>query len=286
MAATNYVTTPDGRQVTLDRYRYELQIQQEAAMRHVDTLIGQQASTIASVGASLGQQEYGGLLRSVLPALIDDYGKINATAAIQYYDQIRTAWLETYGTEARNQAGRSAVRAQATRAAVAQTQGALAVAQGYAAQYADDYNVIAKSDTVVNYAMKVRATQGHAPSVEAMANALTREVAMYHRDTILFNSALDRGVYRVQRVAQAGACDFCRLMALGSTRGTVRTSTYAANFHNNCQCTITPLFKGESPVRPDYYDEFEAEYEQASASGGSASDILTNWRGIIAAKAS
>lgn len=282
MAETRYVTTEDGRRITFERYRYEQQLAQEAAMRQVDALIGEQSAAIAGLGANLAQQEYGGLLRSVLPSLIDDYGRINATAAIEYYNNVRNQWLATYGDEARTQASRGAVRAQATRAATAQTQGALAVAQGYAAQYADDYDAIGKASTVINHVMKVRAQEGQTASVEAMRNALTREVAMYHRDTILFNSALDRNVYRVQRVAQAGACDFCRLMALGSTRGTVRTSTYAARFHNNCQCTITPLFRGESPVRPDYYDQFEAEYEQASANGGSASTILANWRGIIA----
>lgn len=273
-------------QRSLARYRYEQQRQQEAAMRRVDVLIGEQSATIASVGATLPQQEYGGFLRSVLPSLIDEYGKINATAAIQYYNNIRNQWLTTYGEQARTQASRSAVRAQATRAAVAQTQGALAVAQGYAARYADDYDALGKASTVINHVMKVRAKEGQNASVEAMRNALTREVAMYHRDTILFNSALDKSVDRVQRVAQAGACDFCRLMALGSTRGTVRTSTYAARFHNNCQCTITPLFKGESPVRPDYYDQFEAEYEEASANGGSAATILANWRGTLADQSS
>jgi hypothetical protein len=272
-----YVTTDDGRRITYDRWRYEEGVKQEAVIKNVNTLIASQASNAVSVGAQFGQQEYGGLLRSVIPTLLDQFGMVNAQAAVDYYNQTSIEWLKANGEAARQQAGRGNVNLQASRYAAARTQGALAVAQGYSAQFADTYDVVAKTDAVVNFAMKVRATQGHGPSVEAMSNALTREVAMYHRDTILFNSALDKNVAGVQRVAQAGACDFCKLMALGSTRGKVRVSSYAARFHANCHCTIQPLFKGEAPIRPDYYNTFEAEYEQASAQGGSAKDILAKW---------
>jgi hypothetical protein len=79
-------------------------------------------------------------------------------------------------------------------------------------------------------------------------------------------------------------------MALGSTRGKVRTSSYAARFHANCHCTIQPLFKGEKPVRPDYYDAFEDEYDVATSgwngtSVSKADQLLANWREIQAAKA-
>lgn len=280
----NYVTTADGRRITYERWKYEQTVAQEAAMRQVNDLITAEAAAAANVGAGFDQSEFGALLRSIVPQLLDQYGRVNATAALQFYDAQRTQWAETYGPAASQMAGRGNVRAQGSRYAVATTQSALAVSQGYAAQYADDYRRAAKADSVINYAMRVRQSSGHAPSVTAMNNALTREVAMYHRDTVLFNAGLDPFVNRVQRVAQAKACEFCRLMALGSTNGTVRTSTYAVKFHSHCHCTIQPLFDGDQPVRPDHYDEFEKEYAQASKGGGSSQDILANWRGITKAK--
>lgn len=273
-----YVTTADGRRITYERWKYEQTVAQEAAMRQVNDLITAEAAAAANVGAGFDQSEFGALLRSIVPQLLDQYGRVNATAALQFYDAQRAQWLETYGDSARQMAGRGNVRAQGTRYATARTQSALAVSQGYAAQYADDYRRAAKADSVINYAMRVRQSSGHAPSVTAMNNALTREVAMYHRDTVLFNAGLDPFVNRVQRVAQAKACEFCRLMALGSTNGTVRTSTYAVKFHSHCHCTIQPLFDGDQPVRPDYYDEFEKQYAEASKSGGSSQDILAKWR--------
>jgi GNAT superfamily N-acetyltransferase len=274
----SYVTTADGRRITYERWKYEQTVAQEAAMRQVNDLITAEAAAAANVGAGFDQSEFGALLRSIVPQLLDQYGRVNATAALQFYDAQRTQWAETYGPAASQMAGRGNVRAQGSRYAVATTQSALAVSQGYAAQYADDYRRAAKADSVINYAMRVRQSSGHAPSVTAMNNALTREVAMYHRDTVLFNAGLDPFVNRVQRVAQAKACEFCRLMALGSTNGTVRTSTYAVKFHSHCHCTIQPLFDGDQPVRPDYYDEFEKQYADASKSGGSSQDILANWR--------
>jgi hypothetical protein len=273
-----YVTTEDGRRITYARWRYEEQVKQEAVLKQVNDLITQQATAVVSVGANLDLQEYGGLLREVIPTLLDQFGNINAQAAIDYYNAMQIEWLKTYGDQARSMASRGNVNRAASRNAAARTQGALQVAQGYTATFADTYDVVSKTDAVVNFAMKVRATQGHAPSVDAMNNALTREVAMYHRDTVLFNAALDPYVSRVQRVAQSSACEFCRLMALGSNNGKVRVSTYAVKFHDHCHCTIQPLFEGEAPVRPDYYDSFEAQYLDASSGGGSAKEILSNMR--------
>lgn len=274
---SKFVTTADGRRITYARWKYEQSRQQEAVLRQVNDLITNEAANAVAAGASLGQQEYGAFLRDlVVPNLLDKYGTINATAAIQFYDQSRTQWEELYSSASTG--GRDARRSASSRFARARTQGAINAAQGYAAQFADTYDVIGKTDTVVNFAMKVRSKSGQAPSVAAMNNALTREVASYHRDTILFNSALDPYVQRVQRVAQASACEFCRLMALGSTNGKVRTSTYAVKFHSHCHCTIQPLFDGEQPVRPDYYDKFEKQYAEASKSGGSAKSILAKWR--------
>jgi hypothetical protein len=281
VAETKFVTTEDGRRITYARWQYEQQIKQEAVIRQVNDLITDSATGIVRTAADLGQQEYGAFLRSVIPELLDQYGKVNATAAIDYYTQMREQWSELYGDAARRQIGRDAVRSAEQRYAAAITGAKINVAknaEAFAATYAPTYDVASKTDAVMNFAMKVRSKYGHEASVEAMNNALTREVAMFHRDTVLFNSAIDPYVNRVQRVAQATACEFCRLMALGSREGKVRVSTYAAKFHDHCHCTIQPLFEGDEPVRPDYYDQFEKQYADASKGNTSAKDILTAWR--------
>lgn len=273
----------DGRKLTYDRYRYELAIRNQHTLEQVNTLAMDEGRSVVSVAADFTQQEYGGLLRGVIPQLLDKYGNINATAALSYYEQARRAW---YDKKAYNSAGRDANRTRSQRYAAAVTQGGIRkasiTAAEYKAVYADTYDLVGKTDAIVNYAMKVRATSGHMPSVAAMENALTREVAAYHRDTVLFNAGLDKSVSKVQRVAQAKACEFCRMMALGSTNGTVRLSDYAAKFHSHCHCTIQALFEGDKPIRPDYYDQFEAEYLKAkhetNGTNAGFKQTLENWR--------
>lgn len=279
----NLVTTRDGRQVTYARYRYEETIKQERILAQVNTLMLDQTTPALSVGRDMAQQEYGGLLRTLVPQFVDQFGNLNATAAIQFYDDLELGWLQANGESARLRAGRKNVVKQARRYATARTASAIALAgmdaKTFQAVYAKDYELASKSERVIGWAMKQRALNGHDASVSAMNNALTREVASYHRDTVLFNAGLDENVHRVQRVAQANACSFCRMMALGSTDGSVRTSSYAVKFHDHCHCTIQPLFAGESPVRPDYYDDFEKQYKEArdNAGSGKARDILRSW---------
>lgn len=277
-----YVLTKDGRRITYARWQYEEALKQQATLAQVNDLITSQATTLANVGADFAQQEYGGYLRTIIPNLLDNFGNVNAQAAINYFDEARTEWYKAYGSEASRQVSRSSVAAREKRFAAAKTQGAYRVgtmaADEFVAEFLPTYKTLEKSEAVIGFAMKIRAKSGHAPSVVAMNNALTREVASYHRDTVLFNSALDPFVSRVQRVAQATACEFCKLMALGSDSGKVRVSTYAVKFHSHCHCTIQTIWEGEDPVRPDYYDKFEEEYLAAAGEGRSAKETLEQWR--------
>lgn len=283
-----YVTTADGRRITYTRWKYEETLRQQNNLANVEQVLTAQATTLANVGASMAQQEYGGYLRTIIPNLLDTYGNVNAQAAINYYDQARLEWSKAFGATASRQVTRSSVAAREKRFAAAKTQGAYRVgtmtAEEFAAKFLPTYKTLEKSEAVIGFAMKVRAKSGHEPSISAMNNALTREVASYHRDTVLFNSALDPYASRVQRVAQANACEFCKLMALGSTSGKVRVSTYAVKFHSKCHCTIQTLWEGEEPIRPDYYDQFEEEYVNAAGEGRSAKETLEQWRKNTKAK--
>jgi hypothetical protein len=58
----------------------------------------------------------------------------------------------------------------------------------------------------------------------------------------------------------------------------VRLSQYAVDFHDHCNCTIETLYIGDKPIRPDYYDQFEADYLEASSEAGSAKGVLAQIR--------
>lgn len=276
----------EGKRISYARAKYLETLKQESILRHVNEIVVDTATRSVAAGATLGQQDYGGLLRSIVPQLLNQYGTVNATAAMDFYDNARLLYARAYGSQARREVTRSSVKARANRYATAVTKSAVTLGQmsfdEFQATFATDYKLAEKSERVIGYAMKVRAESGHKPSVDAMNKAMTREVASYHHDTILFNSALDPFVERVQRVAQASACEFCRMMALGSTDGKVRVSTYAIKFHDHCHCTIQPLYAGEDPVRPPYYDDFEKQYKDATKEVGSSNyrDVVREMRRI------
>jgi hypothetical protein len=230
-------------------------------MRQVNRLVLQESSRVLATASNVtSQQEMGGFLRATVPGLIDRYGKVNAAAARRYYDEQRLAAFKGTAPGATRSA-RVGARRAAERVAAARTRSALYVAK------LPKFDAIAKSETIVNYGMALFMGS----SVEAMqnevGNALTRAVASYNRDTLLYNSALDDAVVGVQRVAEPNACDFCQTVAFDSYGG-ARVTDYAIEFHNNCQCSIETIFEGDKPFRPDYYDDFEYGDKTANAPEG------------------
>ncbi len=238
------------------REKYVAARRNQATMERVNNLMVAESRQILALARDLEQQEMGGYLRRVVPGLIDRYGKVNAVAAMQYYDAQRRMSLET------QTGGRSASRAD--RFASARLRAQLYVAT------MPQINAVQKAEPIIGWGMKNFAARGFAGMETEVTNAMTRAVASYNRDTMLYNSALDDAVVSVQRVAEASACGFCRTLAFKSYRAGVgkdgvRTADYAIDFHDNCRCSIETLYEGDEVIRPEYYDRFEAEYAQASA---------------------
>lgn len=258
--------TWEGQQVTYQRYRYLLGQRNQATMKQVSNLLQAETTKVLGVASTYTQQELGGFLRSVVPGLIDKYGNVNAVAAMKYYDDQRTAYLLANPT-AGTSTSRAGARLIAQRTAAAQLRGQL-----YVARMAPQ-NVKAKAEPIIGYGMQRFTEAGFDASATAVNNALTRAVASFNRDTMLYNSALDTAVVTVQRVAEANACEFCAMMAFRSTKtisrlnadgststnlvDNVRTSSYAVEFHDNCHCSIETLYEGDSPIVPDYYKDFK-----------------------------
>lgn len=260
---------------TLERQRYELVQRNQASMAQVETLLEREAGSVLTRAESFGQQELGGYLRTVVPGLVDKYGNVNAALALKYYDEQRLLAKEAMAFVDRKT--RQNQNRRAERIAGAKLQSEIYVAS------LPKFDAIKTSEPIIGYGMARFMQDGHPAMRDAVTNAMTRAVASYNRDTILYNAGLDSAVVTVQRVAEPTACAFCALMAFSSTRSAsgqsldVRVTQYAVDFHDKCRCSIETLYEGDQPFRPDYYDQFEQEYLD-SYSGGSAKSKLQDWR--------
>ncbi len=239
----------------MDQARYNLIKRNQATMRKVNDILRAEASSAIAGATGLSNQEMGGFLRTLVPGLIDSYGNVNASAAKTYYEEQRAAWVAGYNraptfSASRNRSIRKGQNRAAERRATAQLRGQLYVARIPA------INVLERSEPVIGYGMSLYAKAGLDGMTPELVNAMTREVAMYNRDTLLYNSTLDKSVAGVQRVAEPNACSFCQTVAFGSD-GNPRVGSYAPEFHNNCNCTIETLFEGDTVFQPDYYKDFK-----------------------------
>jgi hypothetical protein len=262
-------------ELTDARQKYEASRRNQATMTQVETLLEREAQGVLALGATLDRQAMGGFLRQIVPVLIDKYGNINSVAAMQYYDEQRLAWLK------RNPAAFSTITSRSARGNRSRQAERFAAAKLKSATYVatmPSFNAGAIADPIVGYSMARFTESGFAAMTDQLTSAMTRAVASYNRDTILYNAGLDDAVVSVQRVAEPDACAFCALMAFGSGTGNTnpRTASYAIDFHDRCRCSIETLYIGDKPIRPPYYDKFEAEY--IDNYDGTVTGTLSEWR--------
>ena len=239
------------------RARYELVRRNQATLRQVNAILEQESSKVLALAQQFGRQQLGGYLRSVVPGLVDRYGKINAVAAMRYYEEQRLLALtgSTLSDKARG----------AERIAAAKLKSQIFLAT------MPKFDAPAIAEPIIGWGMSQFADDGFDAMKQAVTSSMTRAVGGYNRDTILYNAGLDEAVYKVQRVAEPGACEFCRLVAFESYRGSdVRTADYAIDFHDHCNCSIETLYLGDKPIRPDYYDGFEQNYIDATRNVGAS----------------
>lgn len=230
--------------------RYLLVKRNQATIRVLEkTLVATAEKALAPLGG-LTQTGAATLLRGTVPGLVETFGNANAQAAIEYYNTQRDLAIQALRGRSvgytPQQVSRN-TRRRATARATAQFK-----------SYVAKQPVIDSSKTVnsiINYGMQSFMQQGGAMARANISNAMTRATAAYNRDTILYNSALDPEVVGVQRVAEADACAFCAMVAFDQY-GSARVSGYAADYHNNCRCSIETLYAGDKPYRPEYYDDF------------------------------
>lgn len=246
-----------GETVSYARARYLLAQRNQSTLAKVNALAMKNAREVFLTGAELDRQNFGGFARKVLPPIIDQWGNVNAVAAMDHYDASRELWYQMHPTV------QGQAYARSTRYAGAATMGKI-----YKATI-PNFDSVALANPIVNEMMSQFASAGFNAASAAGQNAITRALGQYNRDTMLFNAGLDESVHRVQRVAEFNACGFCKMLAVGGYgRRTTRTSDYAVNWHNHCHCSIEVIFQGDSDVRPDYYDDIEKDIRRAKDSVG------------------
>lgn len=254
---------------TYTREQYLLAVRNQATMAAVTKAAEDMSVTVMTNAGDLGQQAMGAYMRETIPGIVDQYGNVNGQLAVQHYNESRVLAYKALGAQNKSN------RRIADRIAYQQLRSEIWLAKQ------PEFDLMEMADPVVNYGMAAYQAGGSEPMIAAVKSAMTRAVASYNRDTILYNTALDPGAVKVQRIARPNACPFCSLMAFSSTKsGTskldVRTADYAIHFHRSCHCTLETLYVGlDQAIRPPHYDQLELEYKQ---SGGD----LNEWRRLRA----
>lgn len=226
--------------------RLALVAQNQRNIENVNKVAADVTSKILKQAARLDQNGVGGYLRTTLPGVVDEFGNLNAKLAVDYYDEVRFV-------------ARQAIIDSPFLISRADTAAARAAkylqGQAYVAKI-PNFNPVALAESVINSGMTGFMAEGQAGLESYTIQSLTRAVASYNRDTVLYNSTLDRAVLGVQRVASPTACDFCQMVAFDSS-GNERVSSYAANYHKNCACSIETIYAGGSAIRPEWYNDFD-----------------------------
>jgi hypothetical protein len=166
-------------------------------------------------------------LRANLPAITGVYSTVVGQLATTYYDEARTA---------------------------------ANVEAAYAA-YAAEYTVETEIQKAIGYAMALKTKGSTFEAVQStLVGHVQRIINGVNRETIRQNINKDPNGLRYQRVPSAGACSFCMTLAAVAE---LTTEDYYTEYHSYCHCKTIPVFSGQTPYRPSYYDDFQNEYYKA-----------------------
>lgn len=218
-------------------------------LERVTTLLLAESKKLLANGDGLTQQELGGFLRQLVPGIIAQYGNVNAVLAVNYYDVVRELFSKS--------------------------------TKSYKA-YIPNLDPFEEVDSIVGYGMAHFQEKGFTQLPDILANAITRPVTNWNRDTMRQNSISDPARTVIQRVARADACAFCAMAALNSTKViegetmVISPTSYRKKFHDQCHCTEEVIFQGEDLITPPYYQTFQMQYDEAQ--GGTTSEVLATIR--------
>lgn len=251
-------------------YREDVQAVATIAIADLVTEIGNPATQPATTAASL--------IRDTVPLIVAEYGPQAASAAADYYDEVRASTIGLAATT-------------------------------YATTLIPD-----APDDVVQDALSWALAPLFDPSLNPddtlgrTAGQLEKLVRAHARKTTFLNAAQDPIGTRYARVAQPDACAFCRLLATRGAdyrsaesaltavgeidprdpwrqdklRGPRGTQQIGESFHDNCRCDVIAVFPGETHEYAPQVSEWQEQYETAArATGTKRGDfkaLLSTWR--------
>lgn len=257
--------------------------------------------------SKVGQQEAGGVIRTLTANLSAEVGKAATVAAVQSYQDMTDAALEelykaTSSGDYRIKAALSAEKT-ARHLEAAHRYDGVSVAELDKLLQREPKNVAARTarmwaargfegmtPKVLDVSKRVekslegvvgntmaKYTDGRFLDAEnALSMGVNRMVQDVYRETISFNSQEDSFSSGYQRVASPLACAFCLVVALNE----YTTFEESGGYHDHCNCSTVPIFRGVSAFEPDYYSGFREDYDTAfaQADGASADAILASVR--------
>lgn len=181
------------------------------ALQHGLTLVTAAATATAVKQVSDDPQQTAAALAVAGPLIVEQFGGAAATLATDFYDATRSL-------------------AQAT--------------QRYTAKPVVDVRADYIIGNLAGWATDpLRADKPDIESTIArVADVIQLETARALRDTMTQNAEQDPAAVGWRRIARAGACPFCRMLADKGAIFKESTARFAA--HTNCHCAAVPVFKG------------------------------------------
>lgn len=169
-------------------------------------------------------------LLELIPDLVNEYGDVAASAAADWYEQVR-------GTE---------------------------VAGSYRAVLAEPVPREQVEGTV-RAAARHLFTGDVAVTQRILEGALQRYITSQTRNTTVHNTLRDPQAKRFARVPKGKTCSFCMIMASrGFVYATAKAAGELSQYHDKCDCQIVPAFGNTIPRIEGYDpDALLREYEAA-----------------------
>jgi hypothetical protein len=230
--------------------REDLILRDKSLMTRSMVLAEDAVSSIVPDLSELSSQEAGGAVRTIATGTVQQFGQVATVTATSSYQALRDIGMNDALANLIASTGRAdAYLAQPIPVAAAN-----------------------RVDSVVGQTMK-KYSQGQFVAAQSfLGQAVARVVGNIYRETQVTNSERDPRAVGYQRVASAGACSFCLTVALNQ----YTTFEQSGGYHTHCSCSSVPIFKGQQPYRPDYYDDFEKLYNQGrvDANSSKAGDIF------------
>tara|TARA_R110000868_G_scaffold109169_1_gene297237 strand:+ start:876 stop:1610 length:735 start_codon:yes stop_codon:yes gene_type:complete len=206
---------------------YEDYLQHRKSLIDLGTVVRSYATRLVPALPRDSVDNFAGALRDTLPGFITEFGSVAGSIGVDYYSSLRSK-------------------------------------SGVAGRFIPTIaplNASAAANTAVSFLAKTFVDKsGNITNLQTnLGDELQRSVVGIERDTIFTNSINDTAVTLYQRVASADSCEFCSMVAFDPEL----TREYPTQYHRNCFCTVEPVFRGQSAIRPDYYDGFSEQYYQA-----------------------